>query len=148
MTAPIHLRELPRPGETIKARATGTFTLHGVTRIGRIDGNLLDLSSLIRAMRDVKPDEVYNLGAQSFVRSSWNQPLLTGQVLVIPRKGDEIDSILRHNAGAPYTLVKLTPSHLRLLNQRIVSTNTTEAPMRTLMVGGEALVKHASAANL
>jgi GDPmannose 4,6-dehydratase len=45
-----------------------------------IDGNLLDLSSLIRAMRDVKPDEVYNLGAQSFVRSSWSQPLLTGQV--------------------------------------------------------------------
>ena len=45
-----------------------------------IDGNLLDLSSLIRAMRDVKPDEVYNLGAQSFVRSSWNQPLLTTQV--------------------------------------------------------------------
>ena len=45
-----------------------------------IDGNLLDLSSLIRAMRDVKPDEVYNLGAQSFVRSSWSQPLLTAQV--------------------------------------------------------------------
>jgi GDPmannose 4,6-dehydratase len=45
-----------------------------------IDGNLLDLSSLIRAMRDVKPDEVYNLGAQSFVKSSWAQPLLTGQV--------------------------------------------------------------------
>ncbi|QND70325.1 GDP-mannose 4,6-dehydratase [Tardiphaga robiniae] len=45
-----------------------------------IDGNLLDLSSLIRTMRDVKPDEVYNLGAQSFVKSSWNQPLLTGQV--------------------------------------------------------------------
>lgn len=45
-----------------------------------IDGNLLDLSSLIRAMRDVKPDEVYNLGAQSFVKSSWSQPLLTGQV--------------------------------------------------------------------
>jgi len=44
------------------------------------DGNLLDLSSLIRAMRDVKPDEVYNLGAQSFVRSSWSQPLLTAQV--------------------------------------------------------------------
>jgi GDPmannose 4,6-dehydratase len=45
-----------------------------------IDGNLLDVSSLIRAMRDVKPDEVYNLGAQSFVKSSWSQPLLTGQV--------------------------------------------------------------------
>jgi GDPmannose 4,6-dehydratase len=45
-----------------------------------IDGNLLDVSSLIRTMRDVKPDEVYNLGAQSFVKSSWSQPLLTGQV--------------------------------------------------------------------
>ncbi|WP_322513830.1 GDP-mannose 4,6-dehydratase [Rhodopseudomonas palustris] len=45
-----------------------------------VDGNLLDLSSLIRAMRDIKPDEVYNLAAQSFVKSSWMQPLLTGQV--------------------------------------------------------------------
>lgn len=44
------------------------------------DGNLTDLSSLIRIMRELKPDEVYNLGAQSFVKSSWQQPLLTGQV--------------------------------------------------------------------
>jgi GDPmannose 4,6-dehydratase len=45
-----------------------------------IDGDLLDLSSLLRALHTVKPDEVYNLGAQSFVRTSWDQPLLTGQV--------------------------------------------------------------------
>lgn len=44
------------------------------------DGNLTDLSCLIRILRDVKPDEVYNLGAQSFVKSSWQQPLLTGSV--------------------------------------------------------------------
>jgi GDPmannose 4,6-dehydratase len=44
------------------------------------DGNLTDLSCLIRIIRDVKPDEVYNLGAQSFVKSSWQQPLLTGSV--------------------------------------------------------------------
>lgn len=44
------------------------------------DGNLTDLSVLIRILRDVKPDEVYNLGAQSFVKSSWQQPLLTGSV--------------------------------------------------------------------
>lgn len=44
------------------------------------DGNLTDLSCLIRIMREVKPDEVYNLGAQSFVKSSWQQPLLTGSV--------------------------------------------------------------------
>lgn len=53
----------------------------GITKNVRIvDGNLLDLSGLIRTMRDVKPDEVYNLAAQSFVKSSWQQPILTGQV--------------------------------------------------------------------
>ncbi|WP_246781114.1 GDP-mannose 4,6-dehydratase [Rhizobium sp. BK602] len=53
----------------------------GIERDVRIvDGDLLDLSGLIRTIKDVKPDEVYNLGAQSFVKSSWQQPLLTGQV--------------------------------------------------------------------
>lgn len=45
-----------------------------------IDGDLLDLSGLIRTMKAVKPDEIYNLAAQSFVASSWQQPYLTGQV--------------------------------------------------------------------
>jgi GDPmannose 4,6-dehydratase len=45
-----------------------------------VDGNLIDLSSLIRLLQTYQPDEVYNLGAQSFVAASWNQPLLTGQV--------------------------------------------------------------------
>lgn len=44
------------------------------------DGNLTDLSGLIRVMRDVRPVEVYNLAAQTFVKSSWQQPLLTGLV--------------------------------------------------------------------
>lgn len=48
-----------------------------------VDGNLLDLSGLVRTLRDVKPDEVYNLAAQSFVRSSWQQPILTGQVTAL-----------------------------------------------------------------
>jgi GDPmannose 4,6-dehydratase len=48
-----------------------------------LDGNLTDLSSIIRVLQAVKPDEVYNLGAQSFVRTSWDQPLLTGQVTAI-----------------------------------------------------------------
>ena len=45
-----------------------------------IDGDLLDLSSLIRALETSKADEVYNLAAQSFVGTSWQQPLLTTQV--------------------------------------------------------------------
>jgi len=45
-----------------------------------IDGDMLDVSSLIRALELSKPDEAYNLAAQSFVAMSWNQPLLTSQV--------------------------------------------------------------------
>jgi GDPmannose 4,6-dehydratase len=44
------------------------------------DGNLTDLSGLIRVLNEVRPTEVYNLAAQSFVKSSWQQPLLTGTV--------------------------------------------------------------------
>ncbi|SDC31569.1 GDPmannose 4,6-dehydratase [Belnapia rosea] len=52
-------------------------------RVRMMDGNLIDLSSLIRILNEVRPDEVYNLGAQSFVKTSWNQPLLTGQVTAL-----------------------------------------------------------------
>ncbi len=56
----------------------------GVTdRVTLIDGDLTDLSALIRALKIAKPHEVYNLGAQSFVGSSWDQPILTGQVTAI-----------------------------------------------------------------
>src|SRR5579859_3905718 len=48
-----------------------------------MDGDLIDLSSLLRVVEEVRPDEVYNLAAQSFVKTSWNQPLLTGQVTAL-----------------------------------------------------------------
>ncbi|MGD0034322.1 GDP-mannose 4,6-dehydratase [Paenibacillus illinoisensis] len=44
-----------------------------------IDGDLLDLGSLINAVRISNPDEVYNLAAQSFVATSWIQPVATGE---------------------------------------------------------------------
>jgi GDPmannose 4,6-dehydratase len=49
-------------------------------RVTLVDGNLIDLSSLLRIVERVKPDEVYNLAAQSFVATSWEQPIVTGQV--------------------------------------------------------------------
>ena len=49
-------------------------------RIQLLDGDLTDLSSLARALAKAQPDEVYNLAAQSFVATSWVQPLLTAQV--------------------------------------------------------------------
>jgi len=51
-----------------------------IDEIELLDGDLVDLSSLIRMVQTYQPTEVYNLGAQSFVAASWNQPLLTGQV--------------------------------------------------------------------
>ena len=43
-------------------------------------GDMLDHGCLIRLLSDVRPDEVYNLAAQSYVAASWDQPLLTGAV--------------------------------------------------------------------
>ena len=48
-----------------------------------IDGDMSDLSSLTRIVQDVKPDEIYNLAAQSFVASSWQQPILTGAITAV-----------------------------------------------------------------
>ena len=47
------------------------------------DGDLSDLSSLMRIVKGVQPDEVYNLGAQSFVHSSWQQPILTANITAV-----------------------------------------------------------------
>ena len=47
------------------------------------DANLVDLSSLIRLIQEIQPDEFYNLAAQSFVATSWSQPLLTAQVTAV-----------------------------------------------------------------
>ena len=51
-----------------------------INEVELVDGNLADLSSIIRLLQAYEPDEVYNLGAQSFVAASWHQPLLTGQI--------------------------------------------------------------------
>ncbi|BBU64156.1 GDP-mannose 4,6-dehydratase (plasmid) [Methylosinus sp. C49] len=48
-----------------------------------LDGDLGDLSSLLRIVQEVKPDEVYNLAAQSFVASSWRQPILTANITAV-----------------------------------------------------------------
>jgi GDPmannose 4,6-dehydratase len=45
-----------------------------------VSGDLTDLASLIEAVRESDPDEVYNLAAQSFVAASWPQPIATGQI--------------------------------------------------------------------
>jgi len=50
------------------------------SQVKLIEGDLTDVSSMVRALEQSRADEVYNLAAQSFVATSWQQPLLTGQV--------------------------------------------------------------------
>lgn len=53
---------------------------HLQDQVELISGDLLDVGSLISTVREVMPDEIYNLAAQSFVATSWQQSILTGQV--------------------------------------------------------------------
>jgi len=52
---------------------------HIVDKVSFVSADLLDQHSLVDAVREYQPDEVYNLAAQSFVGTSWTQPVLTGE---------------------------------------------------------------------
>ena len=52
---------------------------HLQDRVHLVSADLLDQNSLINALEDAQPSEVYNLAAQSFVPASWSQPVLTGE---------------------------------------------------------------------
>jgi GDPmannose 4,6-dehydratase len=56
---------------------------HIQDQIDLIQGDLHDQSSLMDLIEQYKPDEIYNLAAQSFVPTSWNQPVLTGEVTAL-----------------------------------------------------------------
>src|SRR4030042_2909105 len=78
---------------------TKGYEVHGITRrtstpiydriqniVDKItlhQGDLLDQHSLTSVIKDIQPDEVYNLAAQSFVPTSWSQPVLTGEFTAI-----------------------------------------------------------------
>ncbi len=56
---------------------------HILSKVELLPGDLLDQPSLIEAIEIAKPDEVYNLAAQSFVQTSWNQPVLTAEFTAV-----------------------------------------------------------------
>ena len=56
---------------------------HIQDQITLVPGDMSDQTSLTHALRDTEPDEVYNLAAQSFVQTSWNQPVFTGDVTAL-----------------------------------------------------------------
>ena len=56
---------------------------HLTDRVTLVQADLLDPSSLVEALEEAQPDEVYNLGAQSFVPTSWRQPVLTAEFTAV-----------------------------------------------------------------
>jgi GDPmannose 4,6-dehydratase len=66
----------------VRRSSTVTFEriAHLQDRIATVQGDLLDQASLIELLRTYRPQEVYNLAAQSFVQTSFGQPVLTGDV--------------------------------------------------------------------
>jgi GDPmannose 4,6-dehydratase len=56
---------------------------HLVDRIGLVQADLLDPTSLVEALEETRPSELYNLGAQSFVPTSWKQPVLTAEFTAV-----------------------------------------------------------------
>jgi GDPmannose 4,6-dehydratase len=56
---------------------------HIQDRLTLVSGDLMDEVSLINVLRDYRPQEVYNLAAQSFVQASWSQPVLTGETTAL-----------------------------------------------------------------
>ena len=56
---------------------------HLIDRVELVSADLLDQTSLVDAISATEPDEIYNLAAQSFVATSWTQPVLTGEFTAI-----------------------------------------------------------------
>ena len=68
-------------------RRSSTLTIERISHIQDqltlVSGDLVDEVSLINVLRDFRPAEVYNLAAQSFVQTSWTQPVLTGEITAL-----------------------------------------------------------------
>jgi len=70
-------------------------------KVTLVDGDLIDMTSILRALEASAADEVYNLGAQSFVATSWRQPLLTANVTGIGAL-NVLEAIRIHNSKARF----------------------------------------------
>jgi GDPmannose 4,6-dehydratase len=68
-------------------RRTSTVNFHRIAHIQEevelVSGDMLDQISLVHILEEHRPDEIYNLAAQSFVQTSWGQPVFTGEVTAL-----------------------------------------------------------------
>ena len=92
---------------------------HLVDRVELVSADLLDQHSLVDAIREAAPQEIYNLAAQSFVQTSWTQPVLTGEftalgvtrVLEAMRKAAPDARFYQASSSEMFGKVQETPQH-------------------------------------
>jgi GDPmannose 4,6-dehydratase len=92
---------------------------HLVDKVDLVSADLLDQHSLVDAIRDAAPREIYNLAAQSFVQTSWTQPVLTGEftalgvtrMLEAMRKAAPEARFYQASSSEMFGKVQETPQH-------------------------------------
>ena len=92
---------------------------HLVDKVDLVSADLLDQHSLVDAMREAAPREIYNLAAQSFVQTSWTQPVLTGEftalgvtrMLEAMRKAAPEARFYQASSSEMFGKVQETPQH-------------------------------------
>ena len=79
----------------VRRASTETFDriAHFKDQIALRQADLLDQFSLVKLLDEVQPDEIYNLAAMSFVPTSWNQPVLTGEFTALGVTNPNLDEL-------------------------------------------------------
>ena len=105
--------------------------LHG--RISVVEADLLDRSSLVRALRDVGPHEIFNLAAPSFVPRSWDEPVLTAEFAAVG-----VTSLLEAVREADPSIRVYQASSSEIFGDPPESPQTEETPLRPVTPYGVA----------
>ena len=84
---------------------------HLLDKVTLIQGDLLDPHSLVSALHESTPREVYNLAAQSFVPTSWNQPVLTAEFTGVGVTRMLEANSIAHNVAARFSLDEIVAAH-------------------------------------
>ncbi len=102
-------------------------------RIAVVEADLLDRSSLVRALRDVQPHEVFNLAAPSFVPRSWDEPVLTAEFAAVG-----VTSLLEAVRQTDPSIRLYQASSSEIFGDAAESPQTEETPLRPVTPYGVA----------
>ncbi len=102
-------------------------------RVSVIEANLLDRTSLVAALREVRPDEVFNLAAPSFVPRSWDDPVLTAEFAAVG-----VTSLLEAIREVDPSIRFYQASSSEIFGDPTVSPQTEETPLRPVTPYGVA----------